>query len=146
MIVDEVQNMRYYLLSIVLTLSIHVAAQTKVSGTVYDQDNQPVAFANVLFKNSSEGVISDFDGNFLLQSENNHSAIVVSFVGFETAEFKLKTKTSTGLKIVLQTGFELDEVLIVNKPKKRLKKKERSDKGSLIKIMHSSTLSSIPWK
>ena len=124
MIVDEVQNMRYYLLSIVLTLSIHVAAQTKVSGTVYDQDNQPVAFANVLFKNSSEGVISDFDGNFLLQSENNHSAIVVSFVGFETAEFKLKTKTSTGLKIVLQTGFELDEVLIVNKPKKRLKKKE----------------------
>ena len=54
MIVDEVQNMRYYLLSIVLTLSIHVAAQTKVSGTVYDQDNQPVAFANVMFKNSSE--------------------------------------------------------------------------------------------
>jgi hypothetical protein len=124
LIVDEVQNMRYYLLSIVLTLSIHVAAQTKVSGTVYDQDNQPVAFANVLFKNSSEGVISDFDGNFLLQSENNHSAIVVSFVGFETAEFKLKAKISTGLKIVLQTGFELDEVLIVNKPKKRLKKKE----------------------
>ena len=47
-------------------LSIHISAQTKVSGTVYDQDNQPVAFANVLFKNSSEGVISDFDGNFVL--------------------------------------------------------------------------------
>ena len=107
-----------------MILSIHLSAQTRVSGTVYDQNNQPVAFANVLFKNSSEGVISDFDGNFLLQSENNHSTIVVSFVGFETAEFKLKTKTSTGLKIVLQTGFELDEVLIVNRPKKRLKKKE----------------------
>ena len=105
-------------------LSIHLSAQTKVSGSVYDQDNQPVAFANVLFKNSSEGVISDFDGNFLLESENNHSSIVVSFVGFETTELKLKSKTSTGLKIVLQTGFELDEVLIVNKPKKRLKKKE----------------------
>ena len=124
MIVDEVQNMRYYLLSIVLMLSIHISAQTKVSGTVYGQDKQPVAFANVLFKNSSEGVISDFDGNFLLQSENNHSTIVVSFVGFETTEFKLKNKISTGLEIVLQTGFALDEVLIVNKPKKRLKKKE----------------------
>jgi hypothetical protein len=124
LIVDEVQNMRYSILSIVLILSIHISAQTRVSGTVYDQNNQPVAFANVLFKNSSEGVISDFDGNFLLQSENNHSTIVVSFVGFETAEFKLKTKTSTGLEIVLQTGFELDEVLIVNRPKKRLKKKE----------------------
>jgi hypothetical protein len=124
LIVDEVQNMRYSILSIVLILSIHISAQTRVSGTVYDQNNQPIAFANVLFKNSSEGVISDFDGNFLLQSENNHSTIVVSFVGFETAEFKLKTKTSTGLEIVLQTGFELDEVLIVNRPKKRLKKKE----------------------
>jgi len=116
--------MRYSILSIVLFLSIHISAQTRVSGTVYDQNNQPIAFANVLFKNSSEGVISDFDGNFLLQSESNHSTIVVSFVGFETAEFKLKTKISTGLEIVLKTGFELDEVLIVNRPKKRLKKKE----------------------
>ena len=116
--------MRYYLLSIVLILSIHISAQTKVSGTVYDQDKQPVAFANVLFKNSSEGVISDFDGNFVLESEKNYSTIVVSFVGFETTELKLKTKTSTGLEIVLPTGFELDEVLIVKKPKKRLKKKE----------------------
>jgi hypothetical protein len=116
--------MRYYLLSIVLMLSIHISAQTKVSGTVYDQDNQPVAFANVLFKNSSEGVISDFDGNFVLESDNNYSTIVVSFVGFETTELKLKTKFSKGVKVVLQTGFELDEVLIVKKPKKRLKKKE----------------------
>ena len=57
--------MRYSILSIVLFLSIHISAQTRVSGTVYDQNNQPIAFANVLFKNSSEGVISDFDGNFI---------------------------------------------------------------------------------
>jgi hypothetical protein len=124
LIVDEAQNMRYYLLSLVLMLSIQISAQTKVSGTVYDQNKQPVAFANVLFKNSSEGVISDFDGNFVLESESNHSTLVVSFVGFETTELKLKTKTSIGLEIILQTGFELDEVLIVKKPKKRLKKKE----------------------
>ena len=85
--------MKYYLLCIVLILSIHISAQTKVRGTVYDQDHQPVAFANVLFKNSSEGVISDFDGNFLLESENDHSSIVVSFVGFETTELKLKNKS-----------------------------------------------------
>ena len=116
--------MRYYLLIIVLMQSIHLSAQTKVSGAIYDQDKQPVAFANVLFKNSSEGVISDFDGQFVLDSENDHTSIVVSFVGFETTELKLKTKTTTGLEIVLQKGFELDEVLLVNKPKERLKKKE----------------------
>ena len=90
-------------------LSIHISAQTKVSGIVYDQNKEPVAFANVLFKNSSEGVISDFDGNFLLQSENNHSAIVVSFVGFETTELQLKSKVSTGLEIVLITGFNCQQ-------------------------------------
>ncbi len=116
--------MRYYLLFLVLILSIPSSAQTKVSGTVYDQDKQPVAFANVLFKGSSEGVISDIDGRFTLQSENNHSSIVVSFVGFETTELKLKNQNTRALEIVLQTGFELDEVLIVNRPKKRLKKKE----------------------
>ena len=84
--------MRYYLLFLVLILSIPSSAQTKVSGTVYDQDKQPVAFANVLFKGSSEGVISDIDGRFTLQSENNHSSIVVSFVGFETTELKLKNQ------------------------------------------------------
>jgi hypothetical protein len=48
----------------------------------------------------------------------------VSFVGFETTELKLKNQNTRALEVVLQTGFELDEVLIVNRPKKRLKKKE----------------------
>jgi len=33
-------------------------AQTKVSGHVYDENNQPIAFANILFKGSTEGTIS----------------------------------------------------------------------------------------
>ena len=116
--------MKYILLCIVLTLSICGFSQTKVTGTVYDEDKLPVAFANILFIGSSEGVVSDIDGQFSIESDSDYSAIIVSYVGFETAEIKLNSKTTSNLKVVLKTGFELDEVLIVNRPKKRLKKKE----------------------
>ena len=45
-------------------------------------------------------------------------------MGFETSEIELQKKKTLNLDIVLKTGFELEEVLIVNRPKKRLKKKE----------------------
>ena len=45
-------------------------------------------------------------------------------MGFESTEVNLSNKQNSNLKILLKTGFELDEVLIVNRPKKRLKKKE----------------------
>jgi len=116
--------MKYILLCIVLTLSICGFSQTKVTGTVYDEDKFPVAFANILFKGSSEGVISDIDGQFSIESDSNYSTLIVSYVGFESAEVNLPNKQNSNLKILLKTGFELDEVLVVNRPKKRLKKKE----------------------
>ena len=41
-------------------------AQTKVSGVVVDEKNEPIPFANVYFKNSSEGVITNENGRFYL--------------------------------------------------------------------------------
>lgn len=120
----ENETMRNSLFYLVFIFSIHISAQTYVSGTVYDEEKQTVPFANILFKNSSEGVISDIDGRFVIQSENNYSLITVSYVGFETSEIELQKNKTLNLDIVLKTGFELEEVLIVNRPKKRLKKKE----------------------
>tara|TARA_Y100000385_G_scaffold87177_1_gene89754 strand:- start:75693 stop:78191 length:2499 start_codon:yes stop_codon:yes gene_type:complete len=116
--------MKYNVLYLVLIFSTHLLAQTYVSGVIYDDQKEAVAFANVMFKNSSEGVISDVDGSFVLESPNNYSTIVVSFVGFETTEIKLTQQKNSKLEIVLKTGFELEEVLIVDRPKKRLKKKD----------------------
>jgi len=120
----ENKLMRNTVLYLMLILSTTITAQTYVSGVIYDEQNEPVPFANVLFKGSIEGIISDIDGHFVLESENNYSLIVVSYVGFETAEIKLQRKKTLKLDIVLKTGFELEEVLIVERPKKRLKKKD----------------------
>jgi len=86
--------------------------QTKVGGKVVDEFGDPVAFANVLFKNSKEGVITDENGNFYFESKENYSTLVVSYVGFEKKEIALKPGLNSGLKIELKSGTELKEVVI----------------------------------
>ncbi|MDK2772281.1 MAG: DUF5686 and carboxypeptidase regulatory-like domain-containing protein [Flavobacterium sp.] len=87
-------------------------AQTKVGGKVIDEFDEPVAFANVFFKNSKTGVITDENGNFYFESDENYSTLVVSFVGFETQEIPLKKGLNSNLKIVLKEGTTLKEVIV----------------------------------
>ncbi len=88
-------------------------AQTKVSGIVVDEAGEPVAFANVILKNSSEGTITNDNGRFYLESDLRYSTLVVSFIGYETQEIALTNAVSFDLTIVLPEGGEqLDEVVI----------------------------------
>ena len=41
-----------------------IFAQTKVSGVILDKSNQPIPFANIVFKNSSQGIVANEDGAF----------------------------------------------------------------------------------
>ena len=49
-----------------------ISAQTKVSGIVVDNSNQPVPYANVVFKGSKTGVVSNEDGRFYIESPENY--------------------------------------------------------------------------
>lgn len=95
-----------------LLISITAFSQTKVGGKVVDDFGEPIAFANVLFKNSKTGVITDENGDFYFETDENYSALVVSFVGFATQEVPLKKGLNTNLKIVLKEGTELKEVIV----------------------------------
>ena len=88
-------------------------AQTRVGGIVLDGQGEPVAFANVLFKDSSEGTITNDNGRFYMESKNTHSAILVSFVGYEPQELALVSRASLDMRIVLQESSEqLKEVVV----------------------------------
>ena len=50
-----------------LLLSFFSFGQTKVSGIVVDNENQPVPYANVIFKGSTEGIVTNEDGRFYLE-------------------------------------------------------------------------------
>nr|WP_241483381.1 DUF5686 family protein [Kordia zhangzhouensis] len=95
-------------------------SQTKVSGVIKDSSGEPVPFANVVFKNSVEGTISNEDGRFYLESDTTYDVVVFSFVGFTTKEIKLTKKVNYNMEVVLEDGEKLDAVVIVSgkQPKK----------------------------
>ena len=99
--------------TILLFLFVKIAfAQTKVSGVVVDSSNEPIPFANLVFKGSTTGVVSSEDGKFYIESPENHSSLLVSFVGFPTQEVKLVKQVNYDFKIVLKEGNGLKEVKI----------------------------------
>ncbi len=90
-----------------------MVAQTKIGGIVKDGSGNPVSFANIIFKNSSEGTITNDNGRFYFESENNYNTIVVSFIGYDTKEIALQGKVNYNLEIVLEESTEqLDEVVV----------------------------------
>ena len=86
--------------------------QTKVKGVVFDEFNEPVAFANIIFKNSIKGTVSDENGKFYLESNKSYPELEISFLGYETKTIALE-KNNFGLKIILkETGAALDAVVL----------------------------------
>ena len=107
--------MKKGLLSFLLSfLFIAAFAQTKVSGYVFDENNDPIPFANVLFKGSTEGTITNEDGKFYLESDETWETLIVSFIGYEMLEIPLTKKVNYDLKFVLkEEAASLKEVVIV---------------------------------
>lgn len=76
---------RFFLLVFLFVITPFLA-QTKVSGTIVDKSKLPIPYANVIFKGSSEGVVSNEDGHFYLESQKNYKTLVVKSVGFSDRE------------------------------------------------------------
>ena len=96
-----------------LLISVSALAQTKISGFVTDTDGASVPFANVVFKDSFEGTITNEEGRFYLESNQDYTDVVVSFLGFQNKEIILDKKINYNMNVVLeQEAASLDEVVI----------------------------------
>ncbi|KAB1068398.1 carboxypeptidase-like regulatory domain-containing protein [Tamlana haliotis] len=96
-------------------------AQTKVSGYVFDENDEAVSFANVIFKGSTQGTITNEEGRFYLESDETWPELTVSFIGYETLTVPLQKKINYDLKFTLvEATSQLNEVFIVSgkQPKK----------------------------
>ncbi|MCA0154161.1 DUF5686 and carboxypeptidase-like regulatory domain-containing protein [Winogradskyella vincentii] len=107
--------MKIKLLSFLLTISsICAYAQTKVSGYVFDEYNEPIAYANILFKGSTEGTTTNENGRFYLESDEKWDTLIVSFIGYELLEIPLTKSVNFNLKFILkEEASSLDEVVII---------------------------------
>lgn len=88
-----------------------VMQKVGVKGQVVDANGEPVIGANVKLKGTTQGTITDLDGNFVL-SNVSEGVLIVSFIGFEEQEVAIKGRKN--LKITLKEDTQLlDEVIVV---------------------------------
>ncbi|PIB30386.1 DUF5686 family protein [Maribacter sp. 4G9] len=98
-----------------LLFTVGVLGQTKVGGLVTDENGEPVAFANVLFKGSTEGTITNDNGRFYMESDNIHNVLVISFIGYENREITLASRVNYDMEITLAEAAEqLNEVVLIS--------------------------------
>ncbi len=93
-----------------------IFSQLSVSGVVLDEKNEPLPFVNILINQiQTDGVSSDIDGKFYIQSIEPIQTLTLSFVGFEKLVYKVQ-KEDFGKKLVLQmksTAFDLQEAVVI---------------------------------
>ena len=93
-----------------LFLSVNTfAQQIVVKGIVKDTTGEPIIGANVIVKGTTNGTITDFDGNILLNA-NKGDIIIISFIGYRSQE----AQAAASMNIILKDDTELlDEVVVI---------------------------------
>ena len=101
---------KFFMLCFFLGITMFTYAQQKITGNVSDATGEPIIGASVIVKGTTNGTITDFDGNFTLNAPAK-SVLEVSYVGYQT---QTVTVGDGPLKIILQEDTEqLDEVVVV---------------------------------
>ncbi|AZJ33148.1 iron complex outermembrane recepter protein [Tenacibaculum mesophilum] len=84
-----------------------VAQEGNISGTVLDNNNEPLVGVNIIVKGTKNGVQTDIDGNFTLSNTKGETTLIVSYVGFKTKNIS----TNSGTKNLVITLYEGNEIL-----------------------------------
>jgi TonB-linked SusC/RagA family outer membrane protein len=99
-------------LVMVLCTSLVTYGQSKISGQVADQSGAGIPGASVLIEGTSQGTITDFDGNFSLSVPTSAEKLVISFVGYEPQTVSINGKTSFSITLSEDTKA-LEEVVVI---------------------------------
>ena len=93
------------------TKDASIFVQQSITGTVLDQNGQPIPGASVTLQGTTKGTVTDFDGNFTIEASSGDT-LEVSFVGFQSQEIAITNQTS--LNITLTEDVEsLSEVVVI---------------------------------
>ncbi|WP_439129693.1 TonB-dependent receptor [Polaribacter sp.] len=108
------KNFKNLLFVALFFVTATVLGQTKITGKVLDQSNQPLPGASVLVKGTSNGTSTDFDGKFSLNSKTSSGTLVVSFIGYQTKEVAFSSTNNSFNVQLLEDASALDEIVIVS--------------------------------
>jgi len=99
------------LIVLVAKIKVNQSELKKISGLVTDEKGDPIIGASVLIKGSKEGTITDINGRFSIDA-NENSTLVISYMGYKTTEYTIGNQKSIFIKIEKNIK-ELEEVVVV---------------------------------
>ena len=102
------------LLMVTLLPLFSLSAQTKleITGTITSsEDSEPLVGVNILVKGTSNGTISDMDGNYAISASEN-DVLIFSFIGYVAQEVPVNGQTSITVQLDMDAE-NIDEVVVI---------------------------------
>jgi len=104
--------MKAFLALVCLCFTTVLFAQTNISGTVVDQESEPILGANIIVLGTGTGTATDYEGNFTFTSDLTPPfSVQVSSIGFQSQTVEITTNDQV-INVILPEGSELDELVI----------------------------------
>ena len=96
----------------ILFLSLIANAQNIITGTVLDENGYALPGATIVAKGTSNGTVTNINGNFQMEASLSDTVLVISFIGFETKEVSINDQLN--IKIKLEPNeVALEEVVTI---------------------------------
>ena len=99
---------KLFLSFVLLSVSTIMYAQTEIKGTVVDAKGETVIGATVMEKGTSNGTITDFDGNFTIKVKEG-AILVFTYIGYQTAELPAQQD----MKVTMKDDAEVLQEVVV---------------------------------
>jgi len=102
MITNSVKHWKAYMLTMLMSfcMTVAFAQQGAIKGKILDENGEAIIGANVIEKGTTNGTVTDVDGNYTVTVSNPAKAILqISFVGYTTQEQAVKGRKSIDVKL-----------------------------------------------
>ncbi len=134
-------KLNYRLLQLVFAMllgtTVLLAQDRSVTGTVTDENSDPVPGATIQIKGTSSGTITDANGNFTV-SASEADVLVISFIGYETQELTVGNRTTINVSLVTDVT-QLQEVVVTG-----YATQQKKDLTGSVGIVRPEELTAIP--
>ncbi|MBG7613651.1 carboxypeptidase-like regulatory domain-containing protein [Polaribacter sp. BAL334] len=110
------KNFKNVLFVALFLITATVLGQTKISGIIVDETNQPLPGASILEKGTKNGTETNFDGKFTLEAKSKSGVLVISYIGYKSREVAFNSSSANVGTLKLRVDENsLEEVVIIGK-------------------------------
>ncbi len=110
-----------------------------VSGNVISKDDQmPLPGVSIQVEGTNEGVITDFDGNYIIENIDPQATLVYSYLGFQTKRVAVNNQTNIDVSLIMDDQ-QLDDVVVTGYTSQR-----RTDITGAVSVVEMDELNKQP--